>query len=457
MSAPRLLLCAPVSGGGKTTVTCALLQALVNRGVKPAAFKCGPDYIDPLFHSEIIGARSRSLDLFFLSEETARYLLERGGREAGLALIEGAMGYYDGVAMSSQASAYHLARATQTPAVLVADGRGSALTAAAVIQGLKNFRADSGIRGVIFNRVSPMLYPRLKACVEEETGLRVYGYLPNLPGCTLKSRHLGLVTAGEVADLKEKLQALAAQAEQTIDLDGLLALAATAPDLNAAPPPLPEPVEGAPVIAVARDRAFCFYYADGLELLEAMGARLAEFSPLADKALPRGTCGLYLGGGYPEEFARELAANHSLLGEIRQKILRGLPTVAECGGFLYLHRCLSGADGQYDWRMAGVFSGRAANTGKLSRFGYVTLTAKKDGLLCHAGESFPAHEFHYWDSTGPGEDFRAQKPQSGRGWDCGWHSPTLYAGFPHFHFWARPELARNFAAAARRYQQEALL
>ena len=457
MSAPRLLLCAPASGGGKTTVTCALLQALVNRGVKPAAFKCGPDYIDPLFHSEIIGARSRSLDLFFLSEETARYLLERGGREAGLALIEGAMGYYDGVAMSSQASAYHLARATQTPAVLVADGRGSALTAAAVIQGLKNFRADSGIRGVIFNRVSPMLYPRLKACVEEETGLRVYGYLPNLPGCTLKSRHLGLVTAGEVADLKEKLQALAAQAEQTIDLDGLLALAATAPDLNAAPPPLPEPVEGAPVIAVARDRAFCFYYADGLELLEAMGARLAEFSPLADKALPRGTCGLYLGGGYPEEFARELAANHSLLGEIRQKILRGLPTVAECGGFLYLHRCLSGADGQYDWRMAGVFSGRAANTGKLSRFGYVTLTAKKDGLLCPAGESFPAHEFHYWDSTAPGEDFRARKPQSGRGWDCGWHSPTLYAGFPHFHFWARPELARNFAAAARRYQQEALL
>ena len=457
MSAPRLLLCAPASGGGKTTVTCALLQALVNRGVKPAAFKCGPDYIDPLFHSEIIGARSRSLDLFFLSEETARYLLERGGREAGLALIEGAMGYYDGVAMSSQASAYHLARATQTPAVLVADGRGSALTAAAVIQGLKNFRADSGIRGVIFNRVSPMLYPRLKACVEEETGLRVYGYLPNLPGCTLKSRHLGLVTAGEVADLKEKLQALAAQAEQTIDLDGLLALAATAPDLNAAPPPLPEPVEGAPVIAVARERAFCFYYADGLELLEAMGARLAEFSPLADKALPRGTCGLYLGGGYPEEFARELAANHSLLGEIRQKILRGLPTVAECGGFLYLHRCLSGADGQYDWRMAGVFSGRAANTGKLSRFGYVTLTAKKDGLLCHAGESFPAHEFHYWDSTAPGEDFRARKPQSGRGWDCGWHTPTLYAGFPHFHFWARPELARNFAAAARRYQQEALL
>lgn len=207
---------------------------------------------------------------------------------------------------------------------------------------------------------------------------------------------------------------------------------------------------------MARDKAFCFYYADGLELLEALGAELAEFSPLADEALPEGTCGLYLGGGYPEEFAKELADNHSLLREIHGKILHGLPTIAECGGFLYLNRLLSDGEGR-EWPMAGALPGRAANTGRLGRFGYVTLTARRDGLLCQAGESFPAHEFHYWDSTTPGTDFHAQKPQSDRGWDCAFHTPTLYAGFPHFHFWARPELARNFVAAARRYAQEASL
>ena len=456
MSAPRLLLCAPASGGGKTTVTCAILQALVDRHLEPVAFKCGPDYIDPMFHSEIIGAKSRNLDLFFLGEDKTRHLLERNSVGAGLALIEGVMGYYDGIAMSHEASAYHLAKATRTPAVLVVDGRGSALTLAAVVQGMKTFRPDSQIRGVVLNRVSPMLYPRLKECIEGETGLMVYGYLPNLPGCALESRHLGLVTAGEVAGLKEKLHKLAAQAEQTMDLEGLLALAAEAPALEAPPISLPAPVEGEPVIAVARDKAFCFYYADGLELLERMGAKLVEFSPLKDSTLPEGTCGLYLGGGYPELFAKELANNHMLMQEIHEKIRHGLPTVAECGGFLYLHRHLGDADGRYDWHMVGTFSGQAHNTGKLGRFGYVTLTAKTDGLLCKAGESFPAHEFHYWDSSTPGGDFSARKPQSDRGWECAFHTPTLYAGFPHFHFWARPELARNFVAAARRYREASL-
>lgn len=456
MSAPRLLLCAPASGGGKTTVTCAVLQALMDRNLNPVAFKCGPDYIDPMFHSEIIGAKSRNLDLFFLGEDKTRYLLEKNSSGSGLAIIEGVMGYYDGIAMSHEASAYHLARVTETPAVLVLDGRGSARTIAAVVHGMKTFRPDSGIRGVILNRVSPMLYPRLKECIEAETGLTVYGYLPNLPDCALESRHLGLVTAAEVVNLKEKLKKLAVQAEKSLDLDGLLALAASAPALDPKPVELPRPVKGQPVIAVAKDKAFCFYYADGLELLEQMGAKLVEFSPLEDGALPEGACGLYLGGGYPEEFAKELADNHSLLREIHEKILHGLPTIAECGGFLYLNRRLGDADGRYDWRMVGAFSGDAHNTGKLGRFGYVTLTAQKDGLLCQAGESFPAHEFHYWDSTTPGTDFHARKPQSDRGWDCAFHTPTLYAGFPHFHFWARPELARNFVAAARRYQEESL-
>ena len=451
---PRLLLCAPASGGGKTTAACALLQALVDRGAAPVAFKCGPDYIDPMFHSEVIGAKSRNLDLFLMGEAAVRRSLLENTRGAGAAVIEGAMGYYDGLALSDRASAYDLARTTGTPAVLVADVRGRALSAAALVKGMAAFRPDSRIKGVLLNRCSPMLYPRLREAIQAETGLTVYGYLPDLPACALESRHLGLVTAAEVADLRDKLRRLAAQAEQSVDLDGLLALAASAPALEAPPPPSVRR-ERRPVIALARDAAFCFYYEDGLEELRRQGAELVEFSPLRDRSLPEGAQGLYLGGGYPEEYAGELARNTSLMGEIHDEILHGMPTVAECGGFLYLHEMLEDTNGT-DWPMAGVIPGRAWNTGKLGRFGYVTLTARTDGLLCQAGEELPAHEFHYWDSRHPGDSFRAQKPLSNRGWDCGVHAPTLYAGFPHFHFWARPEMARNFVAAARRYKEESL-
>ena len=457
MSAPRLLLCAPASGGGKTTLTCAILQALVNRGANPAAFKCGPDYIDPMFHSGIIGAKSRNLDLFLMGEAAVLRSLTDNSAGAGLALIEGVMGYYDGIGLSDQASAYHLARTTRTPAVLVLDGRGRALTAAAVVRGMKDFRPDSGIAGVVLNRVSPMLYPRLREAIERETGVKVYGFLPNRPDCALESRHLGLVTAAEVAGLREKLSALAKQAEETVDLDGLLALAASAPDLEAKPMALPAPVKGKPRIAVAKDKAFCFYYADGLALLEQLGAELAEFSPMNDEKLPEGTCGLYLGGGYPELYAKTLADNRPMREEVRAAVLGGLPTVAECGGFLYLNQALADGEGR-EWPMAGVFPGRAANTGKLGRFGYITLTAQTDGLLGPAGTKIPAHEFHYWDTDAPGSAFRAEKPQSTRGWDCAYHTPTLYAGFPHFHFCAARSAAQRFVAAARRCQnnQEAL-
>ena len=451
---PRILLCAPASGGGKTTVTCALLQALVDRGAAPVAYKCGPDYIDPMFHSEVIGAKSRNLDLFLMGEAAVRRSLLENTPDGSAAIIEGVMGYYDGIAMSSQASAYDLARTTGTPAVLVADARGRALTAAALVKGMASFRPDANIRGVILNRCPPMMYGRLKETIETETGVRVYGYLPNLPEVALESRHLGLVTAAEVGDLRQKLHRMAEQAEQTIDIDGLLALAASAPALEAPERPEPFISRERPVIALARDKAFCFYYADGLSELVRQGAELVEFSPLEDEKLPEGCSGLYLGGGYPEVYAEKLAKNTALLGEIREKILGGLPTVAECGGFLYLQKTLSDADGRYDWEMAGVFSGRAANTGKLSRFGYIKMTARTDGLLCGAEETLSAHEFHYWDSTTPGSDFRAQKPLSDRGWDCAWHTPTLYAGFPHVHFSGCPQAARRFVEACARYQRE---
>lgn len=448
---PRLLIAAPASGGGKTTVTCALLQALVNRNAAPVAFKCGPDYIDPMFHSRIIGAKSRNLDLFFLGEQGVQALLEENSRGAGLALVEGVMGFYDGIGLSSRASAYDLARVTRTPVVLVLDGRGRALSIAAEAAGFRDFRGDSGIQGVILNRVPPMLYPGLKRAVEEETGLHVYGYLPAMADCALESRHLGLVTAGEVADLKEKLQALARQAEETIEISGLLELAGRAPALEAPSIELPPAVADRPKIAVAQDKAFCFYYQDALNLLEKLGAELVEFSPLEDSALPQGTRGLYLGGGYPELYARELSENRPMREAVRAAVVGGMPTVAECGGFLYLHERLQDGEGQREWEMVGAIPTGAWNRGKLGRFGYITMTAEQGGLLCGAGESLAAHEFHYWESGEPGRAFHAQKPQSSRSWDCGWHTPTLYAGFPHMHFCGCPQAARRFAAACSGY------
>lgn len=447
---PRMLFCAPASGGGKTTVTCAVLRALLRRGLRPMACKSGPDYIDPMFHSRVLGAQSCNLDLFFFPKSTARALLARNARDADVTVLEGAMGYYDGIAMGSDASAYDLARTTETPAVLVADGRGRALSVAAEVKGFLQFRQPSQIAGVLLNRVSPMLYPRLAETITRETGLPVFGYLPVMEDCALESRHLGLVTAAEIEDLQEKLDRLADQAEKTVDLDGLLSLARTAPDLED-PLPVLEPVSGTPRIAVAKDKAFCFYYAGSLGILEALGAELVEFSPLTDRALPGNIQGLYLGGGYPELYAKELAENESMRRSVHDAVSAGLPTVAECGGFLYLHRTMQDQDGN-PWPMAGVLEAEAYPMGKLGRFGYVTLTAKADSLLFRTGETMPAHEFHYWDSTAPGADFTAKKPQSGRSWEAAVATKTLYAGFPHFHFASNPEAARRFLQAATTYR-----
>ena len=229
--APRLLVGAPASGGGKTTFTCGLMHALKRRGLEVAACKCGPDYIDPMFHEQVIGAYSRNLDLFFSGERQVRQLVADSASRCDVTVIEGVMGYYDGIAVSDEASAWDVARATESPAVLVIDGRGRARSIAAEVKGFATFREDSRVRGVVLNRVSAGLYPRLKAIVEQETGVPVFGYVPVLDDCSLESRHLGLVTAAEVTDLRAKLDRLADVMQETVDIDGLLELAATAPAL----------------------------------------------------------------------------------------------------------------------------------------------------------------------------------------------------------------------------------
>ncbi len=432
-AAARLLVAGTGSGCGKTTVVCAILQALVNRGEDVMSFKCGPDYIDPMFHSEIIGAGSGNIDLYFAGEALARSLFLKHARD--LNVIEGVMGCYDGLSMeSAQASAWHVAGALDAPVLLVVNAQGMALSAAAVVKGFMTLREPCRIEGVLLNRVSPMTYPRLRDVIEAECGVKVYGCLPAMPEIALESRHLGLVTAQEVAGLREKLGRLAEQAEKSVDLDGLVALMRGRGPLSA-DEARAEKI-GDVTVAVARDRAFCFYYRDNLELLEELGAKLAYFSPLGDAALP--PCdGLYLGGGYPELWAEALSRNESMRASVRAAVADGLPTVAECGGFMYLTEGVAG------YPMAGVLPGRCENRGRLVRFGYAALEAEEDSLLFAAGDSIRGHEFHYWDADAPGDALRAVKP-SGRGWRCAHVSDTLYAGFPHLYFPSAPEAARRF-------------
>ena len=432
----RIMISGVSSGCGKTTVVCAVLQALVNRGLKTGAFKCGPDYIDPMFHSRIIGAKSANLDLHFFSENTLRFLLAKNAAGCDVSVIEGAMGFYDGAGRPAcTTGAEAPALVTKTPVVLVVNARGAALSVLAVIEGFLRFRPESGIRGVILNQCTAMTYASLSASIEERFGIRCFGFLPRLDECVLESRHLGLVTAGEIRDLREKMQTLAAQAEKTLDIDALLALAHEAEPLDYTPAVLPKKEKIR--LAVARDNAFCFYYEDSLDAVREMGGELVPFSPITDGALPENIDGLYLGGGYPELYAKELGENASMRASVRAALERGVPCIAECGGFMYLTEAIG------DEPMAGFLPGTCFDTGKLTRFGYVTLRAKKDNLLCRAGGEIAAHEFHHWDCTCPGDAFAAEKP-TGRRWECAAASDTLYAGYPHFHFYSNLEFLYSF-------------
>lgn len=446
----QFLLAAPRSGSGKTTMTCALLMALKRRGCAPCAFKSGPDYIDPMFHRAVLGVESRSLDLFFSAPETVRTLYAKGAAGHGAAVCEGAMGFYDGLGgVSDRASAWHLADTLGLPVLLVVEPKGQSLTLAAELKGLVNFRTPSHIAGILLNNCTARMHALLAPMLEEETGLPVLGFLPKLPEAVIGSRHLGLYTAAEVENLQQKLALLADAAEEHIDWPRLLALC------EKEPPALPVQPETPPArvrIAVAQDEAFCFTYAETLEAFRDAGAEVVFFSPLRDTALPENIGGLYLPGGYPELHARELSENTSLLREIKQKIKSGLPTAAECGGFLYLGQSLTDAEGQ-SWPMTGVLPGEAKDAGRLVRFGYAALSADSDSMLFRAGESFPIHEFHHWDSTANGTALAAKKPVGGAAWRCGFVNEHFYAGFPHL-YWAGTPLPQRFAAAAENYRRD---
>ena len=410
---------APASGSGKTVITCGVLELLRRRKLSCASFKCGPDYIDPMFHQYVLGIPGYNLDSFFLPPQEVAGLFAQKAGKADMAVLEGAMGYYDGVAgITTHASAYETAVLTDTPVILIIDGKKSSLSLAAMVKGFLEYKKDSHIGGVILNRTSPYMAERLRPLLED-LGVLVLGAVPECEEAHWESRHLGLTLPGEQARLREKVKALADSLESCLDMEGLLKLAESAPPVrrypsdNKAGKPLDS--RGLPLsdakrlrrIAVAKDEAFCFYYEENLDLLKSLGWELIPFSPLRDRQLPcPGITAILLGGGYPELYAKELSENQDMLETIRRAYSHGVKLLAECGGFLYLHETLEGADG-LSYPMAGIIQAHGYRREKLSRFGYISLY-DKDGRQVAKG-----HEFHYWDSTLPGQDLKAIKPLDG--------------------------------------------
>lgn len=503
---PRIMIAAEKSGGGKTLFTCALLSLLKEKIQEVRAFKCGPDYIDPMFHRTVLEIPSRNLDSFFADGDTLRYLLGREVLEmkkfpeSRIAVLEGVMGFYDGLGgVSERSSAWEVADLTDTPVILLVDMKGRSLSALASINGFLDYKEKSHVTGIVFNRLSPMLYPGLKERAERELGIRVFGYVPELKNLTLESRHLGLVMPEEILGIRERLDLIKEKVRAGINLDGIIEEAGRAAEIEVK---LPEAVRQfcnvdcgkvlnnsaaqhieniadakkiydsgntheakstlsdrsvkKTVVAVAKDEAFCFYYEDNLDLLKKLGAEIQYFSPIHDRNLPEGTCAVYLGGGYPELHAKALSENISMRNAIRQAVMEEVPCIAECGGYLYLKDSIVDPDG-VEWPMAGVLPGSSRDTGKLGRFGYITVTSKKEGLLGPAGIEFRAHEFHHWDSEENGTDFAAKKPVGTRGWDCGYTTKSFYAGFPHLYFYSNVKIAENFIKCAETWKKKNLV
>ena len=441
MKLPRVMISAQSSGSGKTTVTCGILQALANRGLRLASFKCGPDYIDPMFHSKVIGAKSRNLDPFFVDGDLLRYLFARNAEGADISVIEGAMGFYDGSDFTRpDNSSCDVSLRTKTPVILIINGSGSSLSAIAVLKGFLDF-SENLIKGVIFNRMSERVYMSI-APVAEGLGVRPLGYIPKMKDVVLESRHLGLVMPGEIDDIREKLNKVAGMFEETLDIDGIIELSKTAEDIEAAGPEIPrlEKVR----IGLAEDDAFCFTYEDNIELLSRMGAEIVRFSPLKDKGLPD-VDGIILSGGYPELHAKGLSDNISMRESIRKAIESGMPCVAECGGFMYLHDRMEGSDGiMYD--MCGVIKGETRNMNKLTRFGYVSLTPKDASLGVVRG-----HEFHHWDSDNCGIDWTAEN-KKGSKYQCIHDDGRIIAGYPHLYYYSNPRVAEEIIRRALSYR-----
>ena len=442
------------SGCGKTTVTLGLLRVLQQRGMRVQPFKVGPDYLDTAWHTAVTGVESRNLDSFMLPAPTLNALFNQQMQAADIAVIEGVMGLYDGYGTDPDyCSSAALAKQLGVPVILLVDGKAVSTSIAATVMGFQHFDPALTIAGVIVNRVnSDSHYQLLKHAIEHYCGIPALGYVPVTAGVALPERHLGLVTARESVIDSQSWRDFAGSIAQTLDIDKLLSLS-TLPALPEGQwPALPARDEGEGItLALADDEAFNFYYPDNIELLRNTGVKIVRFSPLHDAKLPECQM-LWLGGGYPELYARALSANRSMLDAIRSANQRGVAIYAECGGLMYLGSTLRDAAGDIH-SMVGVIPGHSEMGKRLTRFGYCEATASQPMLLADAGETLRGHEFHYSDFT-PEQDavMQCRKTRDGRmlsQWQGGWQVGNTYASYLHIHFAQRPTMLSRWIAAAR--------
>lgn len=465
VSKKRLMIAGTGSGCGKTTAVCGILYGLKRMGLRPAAWKCGPDYIDPMFHKRALGIPTGNLDLFFSGREAILNLLARGMEEADVGVIEGAMGYYDGIGMTQEASPYALAQASGTPVILVVNARGMGSSLFALISGFLQYQKPNRIAGVLLNEITEKRYLQLKKPLIE-MGLLPVGYIPPQKAFLLESRHLGLITANEISEFHQKLETLYELIQNTIDWQTLLQIAESAEPLLETADALNSksgetlPQQGgkplqkrAVTIGVARDEAFCFLYEDNLRYLRRAGCELVFFSPMRDKELPPELDGLLLCGGYPELHARELSENETMRRSIRKAVADGLPCIAECGGFLYLQKTLADQKGNV-YEMAGVLPGGGFWGGRLARFGYIRLSLRGGNLFGRDDLTLKAHEFHYYSCDEADGAFLAEKVSGESKWTTGYASRDLYAAFPHIYFYGNEPFAEAFLERAAVYRRK---
>lgn len=466
MNIKRVMIAAPKSGSGKTTVTCALLKTLKNIGCNVISYKCGPDYIDPMFHEKAIGVPAKNLDTFFTGKAKTRALFLNSAAQKDFAVLEGVMGLYDGLGgVGEEGSSYHLAKVTKTPILFVIDAKGMGRSVISLIAGFLAYDSEHLIQGIILNRISKGYYDIIKPLIEEELNIQVTGFLPEREELHIESRYLGLVMPDELNGIKEKLQAVSEMFSETVSIESIMEIAKRAGELEKAKSA--GELEGSetevelktglkaavnrPVIAVARDESFCFYYEDNIRMLEKYGAEIKYFSPLWDEKLPDVCHALLLGGGYPELYVRRLSENIKMRIAVKNAVENGMPVVAECGGFMYLHSSMTDKEGQ-SFDMAGIIPEACFYTGKLVRFGYVELREKKSCFLPD-GESIKGHEFHYYDSTGNGTDIVARKPVTGKEYPCIIADKMQWMGFPHLYYPSNEVFAKSFVEKAAQYMK----
>ena len=460
MKIPRAVIAAPHSGAGKTTVAVGLMSALTAKGLRVQPFKVGPDFIDPSYHTRATGIHSKNLDTWLTSPEAVLRIFLKSSRTCDLAIIEGVMGLFDGVSGSGDtASTAEVSRILNAPIILVVDVSGAAGSCAALVHGFKTFDPKLKLKGVILNHVkSPKHLDLTRQAIEEGAKVRVIGALPNTPGITIPSRHLGLIPTAERDGLEDFLAELRKFIEQHCQLDQFLEIARSADDLETDDKEeRSDAVRVRARIGLAYDEAFNFYYRDNIELLEASGAEVVPFSPVHDSGLPSNLTGMFLGGGFPEAYAKQLEQNQAMRESIKKAVEDEMPVYAECGGLMYLVKSTQDLEAS-PHQMIGILSGRAIMTGKLESLNYSVAQVVHRNILTDLGFTLRGHEFHYSKiEEVPSDSKFAYQMKVGKGilgQSDGWLQHNLLASYLHIHFAYDPHIAKNFVGACERYQHK---